>query len=421
MKLQALKLISAISVFLTMVLGSPSVNAAHYTFSQGGFYGYGSFVGIITGSFDGVDSIPDGMLSSKEVTKFAIHFSGSETFTSLNNRPGSFLQELLYDIHSNTLALRFGQSADFFDPNDPTVTEILLYDAGFVYNPGTVNLFHIHNSLSYSTEEPVVVTTPLPGALILFATGIASLLGLVRRKFTPATSLFLPTLKTHEGRGLEPRSAERINMKPQVLKLISAISVCLLMVLGSPSVNAAHYIFSQGGFTGGGLVTGSFDGEDTTPDGIISLPEVSSFSIHFSGNTRFDLFNRALLSVGLRELQLPGNTLQLQYNLLNNALSIFVQYDLTKSGKNGFSNFIIALLLYGSDPGAAGLQAVTGGKIPVDESLYFGTPNKISVTEGNFVTTPLPGALILFATGIASLLGLVRHKTIPVTSLFLPS
>jgi hypothetical protein len=53
-------------------------------------------------------------------------------------------------------------------------------------------------------------------------------------------------------------------MKQQALNLIFSIPFFLVMALSSPSVNAASYSFEQSGFTGGGTISGSFEGNDYT-------------------------------------------------------------------------------------------------------------------------------------------------------------
>lgn len=210
-------------------------------------------------------------------------------------------------------------------------------------------------------------------------------------------------------------------MKQQALNLIFSISVVLMMVLDSPSVNAASYIFSQK-FSGGGLVTGSFSGEDTSgaidqygtnhlPDGLIascsaslegfchdqfggpSFSELTSFSIHFSGNSFFRKLD-----------QLPSLVLYL--------------FIFEKHGKYSYLGLDYGTNFRGGDA-SQGFLTYTPGSNPCGEVLCLqnidtGEFIASHAVEGLSVTqTPLPGALILFATGLASLLGLVRHKTIP--------
>ena len=69
-------------------------------------------------------------------------------------------------------------------------------------------------------------------------------------------------------------------------------SVCIglgfsLMILIGLPVNAATYNFSQDGFTGGGLIAGTFDAIDLDMNGQISFfdGEVTKFDLSFSGNS----------------------------------------------------------------------------------------------------------------------------------------
>ncbi len=95
--------------------------------------------------------------------------------------------------------------------------------------------------------------------------------------------------------------------------LVRLAIATLTTVLTTSSVNAAHYVFSQGGFSGtlslngknlkrftSGRISGSFDAEDILDkngnpgsDGLIyglndAPNEISNFSLKFSGNPHFD-------------------------------------------------------------------------------------------------------------------------------------
>lgn len=197
-------------------------------------------------------------------------------------------------------------------------------------------------------------------------------------------------------------------MKNKLINLISPVPIFLIMIFVSPSANAAHYIFSQG-FSEGGIITGSFDGEDfatdpffntsTTsgPDGLISMCndrgcnsnfgfglEVTKFSIRFSGNKLFRKLN-----------SLPGSYASLLvYDVRNSMLSL----DTTAGDLNK------GLLNYSSDFG---------------EILLFKESEVITATATESISVavaqaPLPNALILFATGIVFLFVIAKRKTFPV-------
>lgn len=71
-----------------------------------------------------------------------------------------------------------------------------------------------------------------------------------------------------------------------------AATVLTLAALAGPA-QAGSYVFSQGGFSGGGSLTGSFSGIDSNFDGWLdaSLGEVSAFALSFSGDSRVGDFS----------------------------------------------------------------------------------------------------------------------------------
>lgn len=84
-------------------------------------------------------------------------------------------------------------------------------------------------------------------------------------------------------------------MKSKISNLMCAVAVGL-MALGSSSAMATPYSFSQGGYTGGGVIAGSFDATDIDSNGQISsfAGEVSGFSLSFSGDSIVVDFTHAL-------------------------------------------------------------------------------------------------------------------------------
>ena len=77
---------------------------------------------------------------------------------------------------------------------------------------------------------------------------------------------------------------------PLVTALVAAAAG---LFIGTPS-QAASFQFSQGGFDGGGQITGHFDGVDLDHDGWIFGGELSAFSLSFSGNAQVAAFTHAL-------------------------------------------------------------------------------------------------------------------------------
>lgn len=68
--------------------------------------------------------------------------------------------------------------------------------------------------------------------------------------------------------------------------LICATAVGMMGLCSSSAANATSYIFSQGGYSGGGAITGTFDGTDLDNNGQIDsfAGEVVNFSLSFSGD-----------------------------------------------------------------------------------------------------------------------------------------
>jgi hypothetical protein len=172
-----------------VALGSPSVKAAHYAFKQDGF----TDGGIVTGSFDGKDTvgnmdlngmpIPDGLITACSgrscsepaydgVSSFSIHFSGNPLFNSLNDLPDTRLGGIYYRIKSNSLMVGFGTR------DTSSELPFMQYDS----EGGLLRLLTSESDFYLTTTQGITVTeTPLPGALGLFVTGIAWLSGFRRR------------------------------------------------------------------------------------------------------------------------------------------------------------------------------------------------------------------------------------------------
>lgn len=77
-------------------------------------------------------------------------------------------------------------------------------------------------------------------------------------------------------------------------KLSKFVPICLCLV--ASLAGAADYSFTQSGFSGGGVISGSFSGVDANGDGQISSfsNEVSGFSLTFSGDTIVGSFAHSL-------------------------------------------------------------------------------------------------------------------------------
>ena len=78
------------------------------------------------------------------------------------------------------------------------------------------------------------------------------------------------------------------------LPLVTALVAAAAGLLTALPSEAASFQFSQGGFDGGGQITGHFAGEDTDHDGWLFGYEISDFSLSFSGNAQVNAFTHAL-------------------------------------------------------------------------------------------------------------------------------
>lgn len=83
-------------------------------------------------------------------------------------------------------------------------------------------------------------------------------------------------------------------MKHSVRAFVCTCSAAFALLQAAPS-QAAWYHFSQGGFSGGGTITGTFDAEDLDGNGQISsfANEVSTFTLSFSGNALIAPFSHS--------------------------------------------------------------------------------------------------------------------------------
>ena len=73
-------------------------------------------------------------------------------------------------------------------------------------------------------------------------------------------------------------------------KIVFATTISIFSLLGSSvnQVQAAflNYAFTQSGWEGGGILSGSFSGVDQNNDGLIYTSELNTFDLIFSGNSK---------------------------------------------------------------------------------------------------------------------------------------
>lgn len=84
-------------------------------------------------------------------------------------------------------------------------------------------------------------------------------------------------------------------MKSKTRNLLCATAVGMMAFCSSSAI-ATPFIFSQGGYSGGGTITGSFDATDLDSNGQISSfnGEVTAFSLSFSGDSIVGNFTHTL-------------------------------------------------------------------------------------------------------------------------------
>jgi hypothetical protein len=70
----------------------------------------------------------------------------------------------------------------------------------------------------------------------------------------------------------------------KLIPVLATTTFISLLITIPQSARAANFNFSQTGFSGGGNLRGSFQGEDTNNDGSIVNNELTSFNLEFVGD-----------------------------------------------------------------------------------------------------------------------------------------
>jgi hypothetical protein len=158
-----------------------------------------------------------------------------------------------------------------------------------------------------------------------------------------------------------------------------ALAYVLGLACAAPAANAAQYNFSQTGFDGGGIIHGSFEATDTNGDGFITTPEVSAFSLAFTGDSSVADFSQ-----GLPQL----------YILNYHAGSAFLGDEVIGAFQEviGTNWFASTGFSYASGMGAGGF----GGNVTNLDSGDVSSSEKL-------VAIPVPGTLWLFGIGLVGL------------------
>jgi hypothetical protein len=100
---------------------------------------------------------------------------------------------------------------------------------------------------------------------------------------------------------------------------IFTTSFITLLITSPESVRAASFNFTQTGFSGGGNLRGSFQGEDTNNDGSIVNNELTSFNLEFIGDRIVETFDANTSKFNARRL--------FNYNIANNSFNEFQIFD----------------------------------------------------------------------------------------------
>jgi len=185
-------------------------------------------------------------------------------------------------------------------------------------------------------------------------------------------------------------------MTTKSLKLALAVAGALL----APGANAAVYNFVQTGFDDGATISGSFTVNDANNSGQINVGsanfgmnfnEISAFSLSFSGNSIVAAFTHNLADLSA-----------MVYNLGSSYLGDEIdgaQQELIATNYFGTTGFD-----YYSGMGFGGFGGAVFDKASTATSYSY---NLVSVTPA---AVPLPGAVWLFGSVLAGLVGMKKRK-----------
>ncbi len=183
-------------------------------------------------------------------------------------------------------------------------------------------------------------------------------------------------------------------MKISGTNFLKAISVSALLVMASSSANAAHFMFSQAGFSGGGTITGGFDAVDDDHNGWIDTwndPSVTNFHLSFSGDSLVGDFSAN--DLGRLTYKIGSGVIGIEFNEVD-----------------GLSSFIDTAGFHQTTPPYNQLYSFSthsngGSAVDFLRGTISSTTELMQVSE-----VPLPGAAGLFAFGLAGLFTKARKK-----------
>lgn len=178
---------------------------------------------------------------------------------------------------------------------------------------------------------------------------------------------------------------------PRFVARVWAAILAVAALVSAPIAAAASYTFAQGGYSGGGVLSGSFSGVDVDGDGwLVQLGaggELSAFALSFTGDAHIAAF-----TLGGADLQ--GLVLRLDGGPLGDDASP------PGEGLAAASAAFQVLAGWSALGSAGGLVA----------DLQSGAS---SLTELPLVVTlvPEPGTMLLLGAGAAALAMLVRRRS----------
>lgn len=166
------------------------------------------------------------------------------------------------------------------------------------------------------------------------------------------------------------------------------------LALSAPAANATVYNFSQIAFYDaltsytGGVIQGSFEATDGDSDGWITTPEITAFSLSFSGDSIIPGFTHGLNELNLLNYKI--GTAFIGDDVASPSLSEGI--DTSSLGATGFS--------YRSGLGAIGGW---GGMVQNIETFE-------NVVSDELVKVPAPTVLWLLGSALPGFIGFSRRK-----------
>lgn len=162
----------------------------------------------------------------------------------------------------------------------------------------------------------------------------------------------------------------------------------MALLLGTAPVSAATYTFSQGGFSDGATISGSFTANDDDGNGQLDsfAGEVTAFTLQFSGNSLVAAFSLGLGDLFALVADLDGS------NLIGDGPA--PSTEAIGADDAAFS--------YLAGPGPVDF---CGTGVPCAFVQEFGVGSDSSSQSVQFQVIPIPGALVLLLSAVGVIFG----------------